>query len=68
VANRVELIAGSWRSTLDLAPGQEMRLEVPPAGAATPLEVRATSGVRPFDADPRNRDFRVLGVWIAVGD
>jgi hypothetical protein len=66
VANRVELAAGGWRQTLDLAPGQEVRVEVPPIGTATPLEVRAAAGFRPFDGDPRNRDFRLLGVWIAL--
>jgi hypothetical protein len=66
VANRVELVAGGWRRTLDLAPGQEMRVEVPAAGEATLLEIRATAGFRPFDGDPRNRDFRLLGVWIAI--
>ena len=65
VANRVELVAGRWRQALDLAPGQEVRVEVPAAGEATLLEVRAKAGFRPFDGDPRNRDFRLLGVWIA---
>ena len=66
VANRVELTAGSWRRTLDLAPGQEVRVEVPPAGRVTPLAIDAAHGFRPFDADRRNRDFRLLGVWIAI--
>jgi hypothetical protein len=66
VANRVELVAGVWRRALDLAPGQEVRVEVPPAGDATPLEIRAAAGFRPFDGDARNRDFRLLGVWIAI--
>jgi len=66
VANRVELRAGAWQRTLDLAPGQELRIEVPAAGRATPIEIRAASGVRPFDGDHRNRDFRLLGVWIAL--
>ncbi|MEO5823468.1 MAG: hypothetical protein ABIT71_23435 [Vicinamibacteraceae bacterium] len=66
IANRVELTAGTWQRTLDLAPGQEMRVEVPPAGPATPLTIRAARGVRPFDGDRRNRDFRLLGVWIAI--
>jgi hypothetical protein len=68
IANRVELIAGPWRRAFDLAPGEELRVEVPPAGPATPIEVRASAGVRPFDGDPRNRDFRLLAVWIAIGD
>ena len=65
-ANRVELVAGGWRRALDLAPGQELRVEVPSAGPATLVEVRAAAGFRPFDGDPRNRDFRLLGVWIAI--
>ena len=66
VANRIELTAGGWRRTLDLAPGQEVRVEVPPAGRVTPIAIDAARGFRPFDADRRNRDFRLLGVWIAI--
>jgi hypothetical protein len=66
VANRVELTAGTWQRTLDLAPGAEMRVEVPPAGPATPIVIRASHGVRPFALDPGNRDVRLLGVWIAL--
>jgi hypothetical protein len=66
VANRVVLSAGAWQRTLDLAPGQEMRVEVPATGRATPLAIEASTGVRPFDGDSRNRDFRLLGVWIAI--
>lgn len=66
VANRLELVSGAWRQTLDLAPGQETRVAVPPAGPATPIEIRAAAGVRPFDGDRRNRDFRLLGVWISI--
>jgi hypothetical protein len=64
--NRVELESGAWRRTLDLAPGQEVQVEVPPSGRATPLAIRPASGVRPFDADHRNRDFRLLGAFITV--
>jgi hypothetical protein len=66
VANRVELIAGPWRRALDLTPGEEVRVEIPASGAATPVEIRAARGVRPFDGDRRNRDVRLLGVWIAL--
>jgi hypothetical protein len=66
VANRVELTAGAWHRTLDLAPGQEVRVDVPPAGPATPIVIRAARGVRPMDRDPSNRDARLLGVWIAL--
>jgi len=66
VPNRAELVAGGWRQTLDLAPGQEVRVEVPRAGLATLLEVRAAAGFRPFDGDHRNRDVRLLGVWISI--
>ena len=31
-----------------------------------PVAARISIGVRPFDGDHRNRDFRVLGVWIAL--
>jgi len=65
-ANRVALSAGAWRRTLDLAPGQEVRVDVPATGTATPITIEAAHGVRPFDADRRNRDFRLLGVWIAL--
>jgi hypothetical protein len=66
IANRVELTAGSWQRTLDLAPDQEVRVEVPPAGRATPLVIRPARGIRPVDGDRRNGDYRLLGVWIAV--
>ncbi len=66
IANRVALAAGTWQRTLDLAPGQEIRVEVPPAGRATPIVIRAAHGVRPVDGDPRTRDFRLLAVWIAL--
>jgi hypothetical protein len=66
IANRVELTAGTWQRTLELTPGQEMRVAVPPAGRATPITIRAAHGIRPFDGDRRNRDFRLLGVWIAL--
>jgi hypothetical protein len=66
IANQVTLTAGSWQRTLDLAPRQEVRVEVPPAGRATPIAIRAARGVRPFDGDRRNRDVRLLGVWIAL--
>jgi len=66
VANRIELSAAGWRRTLDLAPGQEVRVEVPPSGRVTPIAIDAARGFRPFDADRRNRDFRLLGVWIAI--
>ena len=66
VANRVELRAGAWQRTIELSPGQELRIDVPPTGRATPLEITAATGVRPFDGDHRNRDFRLLGVWIAL--
>jgi hypothetical protein len=66
IHNRITLTGGDWRRTLDLAPGQEVRVEVPPAGRTTPIAIEAARGVRPFDGDRRNRDFRLLGVWIAI--
>jgi hypothetical protein len=66
VANRVELSAGAWQQTLDLTPGQELRVEVPATARATAITIRAASGFRPFDADRRNRDFRLLGVWVEL--
>ncbi|MFI5076936.1 MAG: hypothetical protein ACHQRO_06315, partial [Vicinamibacteria bacterium] len=66
LANRIEITAGGWHRTLDLAPGEEARVEVPPAGRATPIVIEAARGVRPFDGDRRNRDFRLLGVWISI--
>ncbi len=68
IANRIELTAGAWRRTLDLTPGQELRVEVPPSGRATAIEIRAAHGIRPFDDNHRIRDFRLLGAWIAVVD
>ena len=51
---------------LDLAPGQEVQVEIPASGAATPLAIRPASGVRPFDADHHDRDFRLLGAFITI--
>jgi hypothetical protein len=65
-ANRVVLEAGTWTRTLDLAPGQDVSVDVPASGAATPLVIRPASGIRPFDADRRNRDFRRLGAFITI--
>jgi hypothetical protein len=64
--NRVVLEAGAWTRTLDLAPGQEVAVDVPASGAATPLAIWPATGMRPFDADHKNRDFRRLGAFISI--
>jgi hypothetical protein len=66
VENRVAIEAGAWRTGLQLAPGEERRLEVPidPAHGAALVRFTVDSGFRPSDHDPSSRDGRFLGVWI----
>lgn len=68
VDNRVVLESGEWREELHLGPGEERRVHVPvdtQRGAAL-LSISSAAGFRPSEADPQNRDERLLGVWIQV--
>jgi hypothetical protein len=69
VENTITLSSGQWRETMTLAAGEERRLDVPvaPGRAAALVTASTTSGFRPSEHDPKNRDERFLGVWIKIG-
>jgi hypothetical protein len=68
VENRVVLQAGDWRRVLEMAPGEEQRVQVPleAARGAGLVRIEAGSGFRPSDREPASRDQRFLGVWVKV--
>ena len=68
VDNRVVLQAGTWTKVLQMAPGEEQRVDVPvdATHGASLLRVEAGSGFRPSEREPASRDQRFLGVWIRV--
>ena len=68
VDNRIVLQAGDWTRVLQMAPGEEQRVEVPiePAHGASLLRIEAGSGFRPSEREPASRDQRFLGVWVKV--
>jgi hypothetical protein len=63
VANRVELSAAEWHSSLSLAPGEVRDVDLP-AAAARLLRIQTAAGFRPADVDPASGDRRTLGVWV----
>ena len=68
VDNRIVLQAGDWTRTLQMAPGEEQRLQLPiDAGhGASLLRIEAGSGFRPSEREPASRDQRFLGVWVKI--
>lgn len=68
VDNRIVLQAGAWTRVLQMAPGEEQRVEVPvdATRGASLLRVEAGSGFRPSEREPASRDQRFLGVWVKV--
>ena len=68
VDNRILLEAGNWTRVLQMAPGEEQRVQVPidPAHGASLLRIEAGSGFRPSEREPASRDQRFLGVWVKV--
>ena len=68
VENTLAIESGRWRDELKLAPNEERQLSVPSSRAspATLVRLSTTSGFRPSDVDPSNRDRRYLGVWVKV--
>jgi hypothetical protein len=68
VENRVDVLAGKWKTSLTLAPGEEQRLEVPlDAGrGATMITFTVASGFRPAAVNPETRDGRFLGMWVKL--
>jgi hypothetical protein len=67
IANKVRLAAGPWRMDLSLSPGEERVVDVPspPGSDAIRMAIGSERGFRPTDHNPRSRDLRQLGVWIA---
>lgn len=68
VDNRIVLQAGGWTQVLQMAPGEEQRVQVPidTARGASLLRIEAGSGFRPSEREPASRDQRFLGVWVKV--
>lgn len=68
VDNRVVIQSGGSRDEMQLAPGEERRVELPidPQHGAALFTVTTTAGFRPSAVDPKSRDDRFLGVWIRV--
>jgi hypothetical protein len=62
--NRVVLASGAWRTTLELHPGEERRVDLPIAHGRARLVVTSESGFRPSEVDASSRDTRLLGVWV----
>ena len=64
--NDVKLQAGGWAETLHLSSGEERIVNVPldTARGATAITIASSSGFRPSDSDPSNRDPRFLGVYV----
>jgi hypothetical protein len=68
VQNEVTLEAGQWRDVVTLAPGEERDVRVPidsPRNAAL-IRLTSSSGFRPSETEPGNRDARFLGVYVRV--
>jgi len=68
VQNDVTLDSGRWRHALTLAPGEEREVRVPIEDARNAALVRITcsSGFRPSETEPGNRDSRFLGVYARI--
>jgi hypothetical protein len=68
--NTISLASGGWHEDLTLAAGEERRIEVPldAATGSTVLQIRSAGGFRPSEADPANRDTRLLGVYVRLLD
>jgi hypothetical protein len=64
--NRATLSASAWTATLDLAPGEERRIDVPGVDGRARLRVTSDAGFRPSDVDRASRDERLLGLWVQI--
>jgi hypothetical protein len=66
--NQLRLSTQGWSRALELAGGPAIDVPVPPPsdGGVIELDTMTTSGFRPADLDPANRDRRYLGAWIEV--
>jgi hypothetical protein len=67
VANTITVSTSAWQIRSDLAPEEEVTIEVPLAGGARAarVEFSVANGVRPRDLDRSSPDVRRLGVWLA---
>jgi hypothetical protein len=65
--NHVLFESGAWRGDIALKPGEERTLAVPldKSGSAL-LRIRSEAGFRPSEIDGRNKDTRVLGVFVRL--
>jgi len=69
-ANTISLASGAWHEDVTLAAGEERRIEVPldAATGSAVLQIHSAGGFRPSEADPANRDTRLLGVYVRLLD
>ncbi len=63
VPTAVDLSVGEWSKRLTFAPDQIQEVTLPPAGPWV-LRIDTAEKFSPRDLDPKNRDFRRLGVWV----
>lgn len=66
VATAVDLTVGDWSRHLMFAPDQIQEVTLPPLISEGSWMVRIDTGSKfsPRELDPKNRDFRRLGVWV----
>jgi hypothetical protein len=66
--NTLIVQAAGWRDTIQLAPGEERRIEAPldTERRATLVRFTTSAGFTPSNVDPKSRDSRFLGVWVKV--
>ena len=64
-ANTVVVVTPRGQEQMELAAGEERRIQVPvdPAVGAAPVRITASAGFTPSAVDPKSRDHRFLGVW-----
>jgi hypothetical protein len=57
---------GEWSKRLTFTPDQNQEVTLPPAGpeGSWVLRINTAEKFSPRDLDPKNRDFRRLGVWV----
>ncbi len=69
VPNRIVVDIGGRRDAIELGPGEERRIDVPPnpSGGATLVRIGASAGFRPSEVETGSRDNRFLGVWVKIG-
>jgi hypothetical protein len=65
VPTGVDLAAGDWSTHLTFTPDQIQEVTLPPLASERSwlLRINTEAKFSPRDRDPKNRDFRRLGVW-----